>query len=31
MGFEELDQETWQFLQISEWNFKFIADIWQSL
>jgi hypothetical protein len=31
MGFEGVDPEIWQFLQISELNYKFIVDIWQSL
>jgi hypothetical protein len=31
MGLEGVDREIWQFLQISEWNYKFIADILQSL
>jgi hypothetical protein len=31
MGFEGVDSEILQFLEISEWNYKFITDIWQSL
>jgi hypothetical protein len=31
MGFEGVDPEICQFLQISEWKYKFIADIWQCL
>jgi hypothetical protein len=31
MGFEGVDPEIWQFLQTSEWNYKFIAGILQSL
>jgi hypothetical protein len=30
MGFEGVDPEIWQFLQISEWNYKFFADIWET-
>jgi hypothetical protein len=31
MGFEGVDSDILQFLQISEKNCKFIADLWQSL
>jgi hypothetical protein len=31
MGFEGVDPEIWQFLQMSKMYYKFIADIWQSL
>jgi hypothetical protein len=31
MGFEGVDPEIGQFCKISEWKYKFIADIWQSL
>jgi hypothetical protein len=31
MGFEGVDAEIRHFLQISEWNYKFMADIWQNL
>jgi hypothetical protein len=31
MGFEGVDAKILQFLQTSEWNYKFIVDIWQSL
>jgi hypothetical protein len=31
MGFEGVDPEIWQFLQISKRNNKIIVDIWQSL
>jgi hypothetical protein len=31
MGFEGVDPEIGQFWKISERNYKFISDIWQSL